>query len=56
MTEMMIRMRIGTRVITKALESLVVVAVHVAHQEIEDGEVHQVQQSATLLMKRIIDG
>ena len=39
---------------TKALESLVVVAVHVAHQKVKDGEVHQVQQTPTLEMKKIV--
>ena len=34
---------------TKALESLVVVAVHVAHQKVKDGKVDQVQQTATLV-------
>ena len=33
---------------TKALEGLIVVAVHVAHEEVEDGQVDQVKQSTTL--------
>ena len=40
---------------TKALESVIVVAVHVAHQKVKDGEVHQVQQTPTLVMKKIVD-
>jgi len=39
------------RIVSKALESLIVVAVHVAHQEVKDGEVHQVQQTATLIIR-----
>ena len=39
---------------TKALESVIVVAVHVAHQKVKDGEVHQVQQTPTLEMKKIV--
>ena len=33
---------------TKALEGLIVVAVHVAHEEVEDGQVDQIKQSTTL--------
>jgi len=29
-------------VVAKALESLIVVAVHVPHQEVKDGKIHQV--------------
>ena len=36
---------------TKALESLIVVAIHVAHQKVEDGEVDQVQQTTTLIIR-----
>ena len=39
---------------TKALESVIVVAVHVAHQKVKDGEVHQVQQTPTLEIKKIV--
>lgn len=38
-------------VIAKALEGLIVVAVHVAHEEVEDGEVDQVKQSTTLVIR-----
>ena len=40
---------------TKALESLIVVAIHVAHQKVKDGKVHQVQQTASLVMKKVVD-
>ena len=40
---------------TKALESLIVVTVHVAHQKVKDGKIDQVQQTAALVIKRIID-
>ena len=42
--------RMKTRVNTKALECLIVVAVHVPHQEVKDGKIHQVKQTATLIM------
>merc|ERR1719370_17442 len=38
-------------VVAKALESLIVVAIHVAHQKVKDGKVHQVQQTATLIIR-----
>jgi hypothetical protein len=36
----------GEAVVAEELERLVVVAVHVAHQEVVHGQVDQVQQSA----------
>ena len=40
---------------TKALESLIVVPVHVAHQKVKDGEIHQVEQTPALVAKKIND-
>ena len=40
----------GKGVITKQFECLVVVTVHVAHEEVQDGEVHQVQQPPALVV------
>jgi len=38
-------------VVAKALEGLIVVAVHVAHEEVEDGQVDQIKQSTTLVIR-----
>ena len=33
----------GEGVVTEQLEGLVVVAVHVSHEKVQDGEIHQIQ-------------
>ena len=40
----------GEGVVTEQFESLVVVTVHVPHEEVQDGEVHQVQQPPALVV------
>ena len=40
----------GVGVVAKDLEGLVVVAVHVAHEEVVDGHVHQVEQPAAVVV------
>ena len=40
----------GESVIAEYFESLVVMAVHVPHQEVEDGEVHEVQEPPALVV------
>ena len=40
----------GEGVVIEQLEGLVVVAVHVPHEKVQDGEVHQVQQSPALVV------
>ena len=40
----------GKGVVTEQFESLVVVTVHVSHQKVQDGEVHQIQESSALVV------
>ena len=40
----------GEGIVTEQLEGLVVVAVHVPHEKVQDGEVHQIKQSPALVV------
>ena len=41
----------GEGLVAEQFERLVVVTVHVAHEEVEDGEVHQVEESPALVVR-----
>ena len=40
----------GEGVVTEQFEGLVVVTVHVSHEKVQDGEVHQIQESSALVV------
>ena len=40
----------GEGVVAEQLEGLVVVAVHVSHEKVQDGEIHQIQKSPALVV------